>query len=190
MRKRRLVVALAVAGVVVAGTFVAMLLRPSRDSSPLLGEKLTLISAAQRKALPDLRGPALTPPPTSISLARLRGRPAFVDVWASWCVPCRDEAPLLARLWREYRRDIRFLGIDVQDTRADARRFIRRFGLGYPNMFDRKAATSGKLRFFGLPTAYLVDRQGRVAAMIVGRKKEAPLRAALDALVGKADTAR
>jgi cytochrome c biogenesis protein CcmG, thiol:disulfide interchange protein DsbE len=97
--------------------------------------------------------------------------------------PCRDEAPLLARLWREHRRQIRFLGIDVEDARRDARRFARRFGLGYPSVFDRKAAMAEELGFSGLPTAYLIDRQGRIAGRLVGQQKAATLRAALRALV-------
>lgn len=166
------------------GAFLGLLLRSSDDSTAprLHGERLALVPAARRKALPDLRGPALTPPPAEITLGGLRGRPAFIDVWASWCVPCREEAPLLARLWREHRREIRFLGIDVEDRRGDARRFVRRFGLGYPSVFDRTASMANRLGFFGLPTAFLVDRQGRIAARLVGKHKESVLRAALSAL--------
>ena len=192
MRKRRLLVVLVVAGAVVVGAFVGLLLRsPSDSAAPRLnGSRLSLVPAARRKPLPDLRGPALTPPPASIRLAALRGRPAFVDVWASWCVPCREEAPLLARLWREHRRQIQFLGIDVNDSRGDARRFLRRYGLGYPSIFDRKASLADQLGFFGLPTAYLVDRQGRVAAKLVGKQEEATLRAGLTALASEAKTER
>ena len=192
VRKRRLLVIVVVAGAVLIGAFIGLLLRSSDDAAApqLHGTRLTLVSAARRKPLPDLRGPALAPPPATIGLRALRGRPAFIDVWASWCVPCREEAPLLARLWREHRQQIRFLGIDVEDTRGDARRFIRRYGLGYPNVFDRKAALAGKLGFFGLPTAYLIDRQGRIAAKLVGRQKEATLRAGLTALAQETKAGR
>ncbi len=190
MRKRRLLVVLIVAGALLIGVFLGLLLRPSDDSAApqLHGARLTLVPAPRRKPLPDLHGSALTPPPATIRLGAMRGRPAFIDVWASWCVPCREEAPLLARLWREHGRKVRFLGIDVEDTRRDADRFIRRYGLGYPNVFDPKAAMAGRLGFFGLPTAYLIDRQGRIAAKLVGRQKEATLRAGLDALAQEAKT--
>ncbi len=192
LRKRRLLLPLVVAGAVLIGVFIGLLLRSSDDAAApqLHGTRLALVPAARRKPLPDLRGSALTPPPATIRLHALRGRPAFIDVWASWCVPCREEAPLLARLWREHRQQIGFLGIDVEDSRGDARRFIRRYGLGYPNVFDRKAAMAGKLGFFGLPTAYLIDRQGRIAAKLVGRQKPATLRTGLTALAQEAKASR
>jgi cytochrome c biogenesis protein CcmG, thiol:disulfide interchange protein DsbE len=185
MRKWRWLVLFVIAGAVLLGAFLTVLLRSSDDSAtPILhGPRLTLVAPERRKPLPELRGPALTPPPATIRLDARRGRPAFIDVWASWCAPCRDEAPLLARLWREHRRQIRFLGIDVEDARRDARRFARRFGLGYPSVFDRKAAMAEELGFSGLPTAYLIDRQGRIAGRLVGQQKAATLRAALRALV-------
>ena len=192
MRKRRLLVVLVVGGAAVVGAFLGLLLRSSPDAAAprLHGTHLNLVTAARRKPLPDLQGPALTPPPATIRLATLRGRPAFIDVWASWCVPCREEAPLLARLWREHRRQINFLGIDVEDSRGDARRFLRRYHLGYPNVFDRPASLAGKLGFFGLPTAYLIDRQGRIAAKLIGKQKEATLRAGLKALAREAQAGR
>ncbi len=188
--ERRLVVVLVIVGAVAVGGFLGLLLRSSHDSAvpQLHSGRLTLVPAARRKPLPDLRGPALTPPPAEITLGGLRGRPAFIDVWASWCVPCREEAPLLARLWREHRHEIRFLGIDAEDKRGDARRFIRRYGLGYPNVFDRTASLAGRLGFFGFPTAYLIDRHGRIAARLVGKQKEETLRSGLVALVGDART--
>lgn len=192
MRKRRLVVLPVVAGALLVGAFLGLLLHSSSDSATpqIRGARLTLVHPDRRKPLPDVHGPALTPPPATISLHALRGQPAFIDVWASWCVPCREEAPLLARLWREHRRQISFLGIDVEDTRGDAHRFIRRFGLGYPNVFDRKASMASKLGFFGLPTVYLIDQRGRIAAKIVGRQKEATLRAGLRALAQEAKASR
>lgn len=166
--------------------FLAFLLRPSGQAVPGVKEKnFSLIAAAKRKALPDATAPALTPPPPSIALDSVRGQPTFVDVWASWCVPCREEAPLLARLWRDYRGQVRFLGINVEDSRAEARAFVRRYGLGYPHIFDAKATLASKLGFFGLPTAYLADAQGRVAAKLIGKQDEATLRASLAALAAE-----
>jgi cytochrome c biogenesis protein CcmG/thiol:disulfide interchange protein DsbE len=192
MRKRRLLVLSVVAGALLVGAFLGLLLRSSDDSAApqIRGVRLTLLHPDRRKPLPDLHGPALTPPPGTISLRGLRGRPAFIDVWASWCVPCREEAPLLARLWREHRRQIRFLGIDAEDTRADAHRFIRPYGLGYPNVFDRMATMARKLGFFGFPTAYLIDRQGRIAAKLIGKQKKATLRAGLEVLAQEAKASR
>lgn len=192
MRKRRMLVFFGVAGLALVGTFVTLLLRSSGDATAprLRGQRLTLVTVARRKSLPDLTGPALDPPPPTLRLGALAGKPAFIDVWASWCVPCRAEAPVLARLWRQYRGRVQFLGIDVEDTRGDARAFVRRYRLGYPNIFDSKAALAGKLGFFGLPTAYLIDGQGRIAAKLVGKQQEATLRSGLDALTREAKSSR
>jgi cytochrome c biogenesis protein CcmG/thiol:disulfide interchange protein DsbE len=167
------------------GIFLAFLLRSSPDAAGprIHGNRVTLVSPPRRKPLPDLSGPALDPPPSSLGLEALAGKPAFVDVWASWCVPCRAEAPVLARLWRRYRDRVQFLGIDIEDTRGDARAFVRRYGLGYANIFDRTASMAGKLGFVGLPTAFLIDARGRIAGKLVGQQHEATLRRSLDALV-------
>ena len=89
---------------------------------------------------------------------------------------------MLARLWHQYRGEVRFLGIDVEDARNDAGAFVRRYGLRYPNIFDDKATTATRLGFYGLPTAYLVDSNGRIAAKLIGKQKEETLRALLIAL--------
>jgi len=192
MRKRRLLLASVAASLVACGAFLFLLLRSSPDASaPVLhGHRLTLVAQGRRKAVPPVAGAALAPPPATLRLADLGGKPAFIDVWASWCAPCREEAPMLARLWRRYRAQVQFLGIDVEDTRADARRFTRRYRLGYPNIFDPKAGLAGRLGFFGLPTAYLVDGRGRIAARLIGRQQERTLESGLAALVREAKTRR
>lgn len=188
MRKRHLFIAVLLGAAALVAVFLALLLRPSGEAASLNrdGQRVSLVVPAKRKALPDLSAPTLTPPPATISLRALRGGPAFLDVWASWCAPCREEAPTLARLWRQYGERVRFIGIDIEDTRAEARAFVRRYGLGYPHLFDVKASLAGKLGFFGLPTALLIDRHGRIAARLVGRQKEATLRTALDQLAREA----
>lgn len=103
-------------------------------------------------------------------------------MWASWCIPCQEEAPWLAVLHRRYRGQIRFLGINVEDSRAAARSFDRRYRITYPSIFDRKAHLATTLGVFGLPTAYLVDRRGRIAAVLVGKQSEPGLRAKLERL--------
>jgi cytochrome c biogenesis protein CcmG/thiol:disulfide interchange protein DsbE len=90
---------------------------------------------------------------------------------------------MLARRWRRYRAQVQFLGIDVEDSRGAAQRFTHRYRLGYPNIFDGKAVLAGRLGFFGLPTAYLVDRRGRIAARLVGKQQERTLASGLAALV-------
>lgn len=100
------------------------------------------------------------------SLADFRGKVVLVNYWASWCPPCRSEAPLLER-W--HRRMLKgggtVLGIDVLDTSDDATAFVREHGLTYPNLRDGDGKTQGRFGVAGYPESFVIDRQGRVAAL-------------------------
>lgn len=161
--------ALVVAGVVGAGILLA---RGSSGTRADQAERVALLPGAERRPLPELAGETLIPPPARLTLPGAHRNPLFVDVWASWCTACREEAPALARLARRYAGAVRFVGIDTQDTRGAARAFVRRYRLSFPHLFDPKATLAGKLGVFGVPTVYLVDRRGRIAATIVGKRSE------------------
>lgn len=185
---RRLAV-VALLGATLAAAVWFALLRPSPHATPTAsGRDHGLIAAARRKLLPDLSAGALTPPPARRPLRAGDGRPSFVDVWASWCIPCKEEAPMLADLHRTYGREIRFLGLDVEDTRGAARAFERRYRIGYPSIFDPRASMVGKLGFFGLPTAYLVDRKGRIAAVLTGKQERPAIERRLVRLLAEGRT--
>lgn len=98
-----------------------------------------------------------------LALGDLRGKAVVVNFWASWCIPCKEEAPFLQDVYERYRdRGLVVLGIDSQDLRPDALRFIKRFGLTYPIVFDgrRKALRAWGIRAF--PETFFVDRSGRL----------------------------
>jgi cytochrome c biogenesis protein CcmG, thiol:disulfide interchange protein DsbE len=98
-----------------------------------------------------------------LTLADLRGKAVVVNFWASWCIPCKDEAPFLQETYERYRADgLVVLAIDAQDFREDARRFVKRFGLTYPVVYDGKGSTLGKWGVTGFPETFFVDRQGRL----------------------------
>ena len=92
---------------------------------------------------------------------------------------------MFAALHRAYGKRIRFLGIDVEDSRGAARAFERHFRIVYPSIFDQQAAMAGRLNFYGLPTAYLVDRSGRLAAVLIGKQAKATLQAKLVRLLSE-----
>jgi cytochrome c biogenesis protein CcmG/thiol:disulfide interchange protein DsbE len=98
-----------------------------------------------------------------LGIADLRGKPVVVNFWASWCVPCRDEAPVLQKTYERYRdQGLVVLGVDVNDFRQDARRFVRRYGLTYPVVYDGKGSTVGKWGVRGFPETFFVDRTGKL----------------------------
>jgi len=98
-----------------------------------------------------------------LSLAELKGKAVVVNFWASWCIPCRDEAPVLQETYERYRdQGLVVLGVDFNDFRADARRFIRRFGLTFPIVYDGRGATGGKWGLRGVPETFFVDRAGKI----------------------------
>lgn len=184
--RRRLLLTIAVA--VGAGALILLLaaglLRPSTQprSTSAGADKPLLKAPLERETLPDAAGETLLPPPPEIAFRSLRGKPAFLNVWASWCPSCREEAPTMARLAHEHGADVRFVGIDVQDSREDGRAFVRRYNLEFPQIFDPKAEIAGKLGVFGIPTVFFVDERGRIAAVLTGKQSEAKLERYLQAL--------
>jgi cytochrome c biogenesis protein CcmG/thiol:disulfide interchange protein DsbE len=186
-RTRRRPVALAFAlvlGALVAAAALAFaLLRPAASApSRPAAARAVLIAPAKREPLPPVAAETVLPPPARLDLASLRGDPVFIDVWASWCPSCEEEAPMLARLAHEHRGRVRFVGIDTNDSRSAARSFIRRHRLEYPHLFDPKTSLATKLGVYGIPTMFLVDRQGRIAARLVGKQPEGKLRRLLGLL--------
>jgi cytochrome c biogenesis protein CcmG/thiol:disulfide interchange protein DsbE len=99
----------------------------------------------------------------TLGVADLRGKAVVVNFWASWCVPCRDEAPVLQKTYERYRdQGLVVLGVDVNDFRQDARRFLKRYGLSYPVVYDGKGSTVGKWGVRGFPETFFVDRTGKL----------------------------
>jgi cytochrome c biogenesis protein CcmG/thiol:disulfide interchange protein DsbE len=118
---------------------------------------------APSSPLPRLEGSG------SGSLADYRGRWVLVNFWASWCVPCREEAPALESFQRRH-GDAGFtvLGIDSRDLSGDGRAFVRRFGLSYPQLRDGDGASAHDFGTTGVPENFLVDPAGRVRLLLRG----------------------
>jgi cytochrome c biogenesis protein CcmG/thiol:disulfide interchange protein DsbE len=133
---------------------------------------------AERRLAPELEGQWLVPPP--VRLADLRGTPVVINFWASWCVPCRKEAPELARFDRELRGRARLVGVDFQDATRDALAFVREFGWRFPNVRDPQGKFAARYGLAGLPTTYVIDREGRIARSLTGAQTYEQLRQAVE----------
>jgi cytochrome c biogenesis protein CcmG/thiol:disulfide interchange protein DsbE len=119
----------------------------------------------------------------TLRLSDLRGRPVVVNFWASWCPPCRDEAPVLEGAWQEYRaKGVVFVGVDIWDTDGDARRFLSEYGVSYPNGMSPKGEEPVAVGYglTGIPETYFIDREGNVARKWIGPLDEDSLRQLLD----------
>jgi cytochrome c biogenesis protein CcmG/thiol:disulfide interchange protein DsbE len=120
------------------------------------------------------------------ALADYRGMVVVVNVWASWCDPCRAESPLLER-WhkRMATRDGTVLGVDVNDVTSDARAFIEEYGLTYPQLRDPDGASYEAFGVIGLPETFVIDRQGRIAASARGPVDDEFMRTSVAPLLGR-----
>ena len=104
-----------------------------------------------------------------LSLAELRGSPFVLNFWASWCVPCHEEAPILESGWRrDAPRDVLYLGLNMQDLTGDARGFLEQYGITYPTIRDQGNDVARSYGATGIPETYFVTARGRVVGHVVG----------------------
>ena len=119
------------------------------------------------------------------------GKVLVVNVWGSWCPPCREEAPGLRRVWEETRdKGVQFIGIDIRDNDAAARAFERKYKITYPSIRTADSAQamlafSSILPRNAIPSTLVVDRDGRVAARVVGRTTYLTLRELVDGVLAE-----
>ncbi len=140
-------------------------------------EALSSGSGSQGKASPPLPTAVLQGPKQT--LAGLRGEPALVNFWASWCDPCREEAPQLRRLQRSLHGAGRLVGVDYTDKRENGRAFVARYGWTFPVLEDPDGVYGARFGFSGLPTTVVLDARGRVVETLRGPQTAADLRRAL-----------
>jgi len=119
-----------------------------------------------------------------------RGEVLVVNVWGSWCPPCIAEAPALQQVWEQTEADgVQFVGIDFRDNVGSARSHERRFGITYPSIDDPSGETllllRGQLNPRAVPSTLVLDRQGRVAARVLGQVRASTLRALVSDALGE-----
>lgn len=120
------------------------------------------VAAGKAPVAPDFELPRLTARGT-LRLSSLRGRVVLLNFWASWCIPCKDEATQLEAAWRRWRgRGVLFLGLDAQDFSSDARHFLRAHAITYPNVRDGPGNVVNSYGVNGFPETWFVSRSGRL----------------------------
>lgn len=105
-------------------------------------------------SLPDITGEELE------AMLQESDRPAVVNVWASWCLPCRAEAPLLDEAFASHGSEVDFIGVDVQDNREDAREFLDEFGLEFEHFFDPDRSVPNHFAGIGTPITFFFASDG------------------------------
>jgi cytochrome c biogenesis protein CcmG/thiol:disulfide interchange protein DsbE len=104
-----------------------------------------------------------------LKLSDLRGKAVLLNFWASWCIPCRDEAPTLEGSWKRYKdKQVVFIGIDVWDDKDSALGYLNQFGGGYVNGIDPKGEIAVDYGVSGVPETYFIDASGKVVDKYTG----------------------
>jgi peroxiredoxin len=119
------------------------------------------------KAAPDFT--LLNTDGQQVSLQQYRGKVVFLNFWATWCIPCREEMPALERLHQTYQaQDLAIISIDLKEGAEQVRAFFQKHGLSFPSLLDPNGAVFRDYLVAGMPTTYLIDRDGVLLARGVG----------------------
>jgi cytochrome c biogenesis protein CcmG/thiol:disulfide interchange protein DsbE len=143
---------------------------------PVLWDQHATWPAALRPRLDDGR----------LSLAELRGYPLVLNFWASWCVPCREEAPAFRAMAQRYAGRVAFLGMDIQDLKGSARRFLGRYRVNYVSVRDGSDSIYTAYGLTGVPETFFLDRRGRAVSHSVGAVSQQELEQGVEALLKEA----
>ncbi|MDP9119662.1 MAG: TlpA family protein disulfide reductase [Actinomycetota bacterium] len=160
---------------------------PSSDASPSLSPgTIPADNATETPLLPKFADalPTMDPDTFQRLLEQLRGTPVMVNVWGSWCPPCREEMPRLVAAHQEVGDRVQFLGIDIQDSRIEAKAFMEEFGMTFPSVFDVPDAIKTSLGRFGQPVTMFYRRDGSLSFAWAGPIPDDLLGDHLEAIVG------
>jgi cytochrome c biogenesis protein CcmG, thiol:disulfide interchange protein DsbE len=130
----------------------------TRTADPLVGHSAPLFTLAVLRSQPGK---------SMISLNDYKGKSIVLNVWASWCVPCNQEAPILESAWKNavaQDHNVVFLGIDFQDSSSDALAFMHKYGISYPNVLDADGSVSINYGVTGVPETLFINQQGTIVS--------------------------
>jgi thiol-disulfide isomerase/thioredoxin len=143
----------------VVAAFTGAGLRPERELKALPGFSAPLAN------VPGAAGAASG----STRLEDYRGKVLFLNLWATWCGPCRAEMPSMEKLYRRFKdKGLEILAVNLQEQKADVEAFMRRNKLTFPAALDGDGRIARQYGVMGIPTSYILDRQGRVILRLVG----------------------
>ena len=144
-----------------------------RKRSGLLATTLVILAAAASASV-DPPAPAFTLPArggSTIDLSQYKGQVVMINFWTSWCVPCRQEMPLLDSIYKKYKPlGFTLLSVNVEPEQKDAENFLKQTPVTFPVVFDAKSKVSGLYNVQGMPTTVFIDRKGNVRLMHVSYK--------------------
>ncbi|MQA08290.1 MAG: redoxin family protein [Pseudonocardiaceae bacterium] len=153
------------------------------------GKTKIFYRGADRQRMPAISGDSLMDEGKRISSEDFAGKVVVINLWGTWCGPCRSEAPELERVYRKTKADgVRMLGIDVRDDRTSAQDFMRDRGLTYPSIFDPPGRSLLALRGYprnAVPSTIVLDRQHRVSAVFLTPLLESDLLPVVRKLAGE-----
>src|SRR6266581_722510 len=180
-RRRRFIIVIAVSIINVAllALLGSQLLMPAQDQSHSANSSLEG-HLAPNFTLATLNVHAAP----KIELASLKGKPVMLNFWASWCDPCKHEAPLLETTWlRIQSQGVIFLGIDFQDDHTEGLNFLRTYRITYLNVVDVTGSTAINYGLTGVPETFFLDRHGVVVQKVIGELSEQTLQSNLQAIL-------
>jgi peroxiredoxin len=177
-----------IAGVLIAIVTMTMLGAPeaSRAEVTELLQKLNLTAYPRGTKPPDFNG--RTADGRTVSLASLRGKVILLNFWATWCKECRPEMPMFERLHREFgAQGLSVIGLNAREGTAAIRGYAKELGLAFPLVLDPKGEINAAYGVIGLPTTFLIGRDGRAVALAVGPRDwaSAPARRIVQALLAE-----
>lgn len=127
------------------------------------------LARGETPPVPAVILPAFEGPP--VSMAALRGHPVILNFWASWCVPCREEAPLLERMWKAYHAEgLIVLGVNTQDLDSPARAFVKQYGITFPTARDPDGTVARLFGATGVPETFFIGGDGRIRGKFPGEQ--------------------